>query len=83
MTFGRSSSLERIDIEAFGAVQDLRGKSTPCGLEEISIPDGVRELCDGCFKWCSRLRRVTFGRSSSLDRSGIHALPRIVTLTIQ
>ena len=59
MTFGPSSSLERIGVEAFGAVQ-VGIKSTPCGLEEISIPDSVRELCDGCFKGCSRLRRVTF-----------------------
>ena len=42
----------------------------PCRLEEISIPDSVRELCEGCFKGCESLRRVTFGPSSSLERSG-------------
>ena len=42
----------------------------PCGLEEISIPDSVRELCDDCFKGCWSLRRVTFGPSSSLERIG-------------
>ena len=79
VTFGPSSSLERIGVEAFGAVRpEGFGQSTPCGLEEISIPDGVRELCDGCFKGCSSLRRVTFGPSSSLERIGFHALPRSV-----
>ena len=71
VTFGPSSSLERIGVEAFGAVHGVC-QSTPCGLEEISIPDGVRELCDGCFKGCSSLRRVTFGPSSSLERIGAH-----------
>ena len=70
MTFGPSSSLERIGVEAFGAV-DVDGESTPCGLEEIRIPDSVRELCDGCFKGCKGLRRVTFGPSSSLERIGL------------
>ena len=79
VTFGPSSSLERIGVEAFGAVRpEGFGQSTPCGLEEISIPDGVRELCDGCFKGCSRLRRLTFGPSSSLERIGFHAIPRSV-----
>ena len=76
--FGPSSSLARIGVEAFGTVQGF-GQSTPCGLEEISIPDSVRELCDGCFKGCWRLRRVTFGPSSSLERIGFDALPRSVT----
>ena len=53
MTFGSSSSLERISVEALGPVQD-RGvhgtKVTPCCLVEISIPDSVRELCNGCFR---------------------------------
>ena len=66
VTFGPSSSLERIGVEAFGPVQ-VGTKSTPCGLEEIRIPDGVRELCDRCFKWCENLCRVTFGPSSSLE----------------
>ena len=26
------------------------------GVEEVSVPDGVRELCDGCFSCCSSLR---------------------------
>ena len=38
---------------------------------DISVPDGVRELCDGCFKGCRRLQRVTFGPSSSLERIGV------------
>ena len=87
VTFGPSPSLERIGVEAFGAVKEAY-RDCPCGLEEMSIPDCVRELCDGCFKWCSRLRRVTFGPSSSLNRSGFnalprHALPRSVTWTNQ
>ena len=50
---------------------NLRRVSTPCGLVEISIADSVRELCDGCFKWCKSLRRVTFGPLSSLERIGV------------
>ena len=78
VTFGPSSSLERIGVEAFGAVYNRFGRCTPGGLVEISIPDSVRELCDGCFKGCSSLSRVTFGPSSSLERIGFHAFPRSV-----
>ena len=52
-------------------VDSLRRVSTPSSLIEISIPDSVRELCDGCFKRCKSLRRVTFGPSSSLERIGV------------
>ena len=76
VTFGPSSSLERIGFEAFGAVQGFGNQG--CGFEEISIPDSVCELCDGCFKWCESLCRVTFGPSSSLERIGFHAVPRSV-----
>ena len=75
MTFGPSSSLERIGVEAFGAVEGF-GQVTACGLEEISIPDSVRELCDGCFNGCKSLRRVTFGPSSSLESIGAHCFYR-------
>ena len=34
----------------------------------MSIPDGVCELCDGCFNGCESLRRVNFGSSTSLER---------------
>ena len=37
----------------------------------MSIPDGVRELCDRCFYSCKSLRRVTFGSSSLLERIGV------------
>ena len=37
----------------------------------VSIPDSVRELCQGCFIWCKSLRRVIFGSSSSLERIGV------------
>ena len=60
VTFGASSSLERIGVECFQET----------GVEEVSIPDGVRELCDRCFCECKKLRRVTFGSSSSLERIG-------------
>ena len=40
-------------------------------MEEVSIPDGVRELCDDCFSGCGSLRRVNFGSSSSLERIGV------------
>ena len=73
MRFGPSSSLERIGVDWIEGT----------GVEEVSVPDGVRELCDGCFNGCSSLRRVTFGPSSSLRRIGFHALPRSVTLTNQ
>ena len=35
------------------------------GVEEVSVPDGVCELCESCFRWCKSLRRVIFGPSSS------------------
>ena len=73
VTFGLSSSLERIGVEAFGALKVCVHWLTTCGLVEISIPDSVRELCDGCFKGCSSLQRVTFGPSSSLERIGVEA----------
>ena len=37
----------------------------------VSIPNNVSELCEGCFKECKSLRRVTFGPSSSLERIGV------------
>ena len=37
----------------------------------MSIPNHVRELCDGCFKGCRSLRCVIFGASSSLERIGV------------
>ena len=40
-------------------------------LREVSIPNSVSELCDRCFYKCKRLRRVTFGSSSSLKRIGV------------
>ena len=62
VTFGPSSSLERIGVSCF----------EESSVEEFSVPDSVRELCDGCFKGCKSLRRVTFGPSSSLVRIGAH-----------
>ena len=73
VTFGPSSKLERIGVEAFAAIVDYRGNRKQCPIEEISIPDSVRELCDRCFYGCSNLRRVTFGHSSSLERIGAKA----------
>ena len=40
-------------------------------LSSVFVPDSVRDLCDGCFKWCRSLRRVTFGPCSSLERIGV------------
>ena len=57
VTFGSSSSLERLGISCFESSQ----------VGEVSIPDGVRELCDYCFKGCMCLYRVIFGPSSSLS----------------
>ena len=70
VTFGPLSSLERIGVKAFGPRRAFVVYVIKCGLVEISIPDSVRELCDGCFKGCSSLRRVTFGPSSCLERIG-------------
>ena len=61
MTFGPSSSLERIGVSSF----------EDSGVEEVSVPDSVHELCNGCFKDCSSLHRVTFGYSSLLERIGV------------
>ena len=61
VTFGASSSLERIGVLCFAYA----------GVEEVSIPDGVRELGDRCFYDCKSLRRVMFGSSSSLERIGV------------
>ena len=60
VTFGSSSSLERIGVSCF----------EDSGVEEVSIPDSVRELCDECFAGCTKLRRVTFSSLSSLERIG-------------
>ena len=47
MNFGSSSALEWIGVSCFDG----------SGIEEVSIPDGVRELCDRSFeggdKWCN------------------------------
>ena len=40
-------------------------------LSSVSIPSSVRELCDGCFRWCQSLRCVTFGSLSSIERIGV------------
>ena len=61
VTFGSSSSLERIGVACF--------KETKVG--EVRLPDSVCELCDECFSGCRSLRRVTFGSLSWLERSGV------------
>ena len=42
------------------------------GLEEVSIPDGVRELCDYCFAGRFSPRRVMFGSLLSLERIRVY-----------
>ena len=49
------------------------------GVEEVSIPDSVRELCDGCFFECKSRYRAMFGSSSTLERIGFRAFPRDVS----
>ena len=66
MNFGSSSSLELIGVSCFES----------SGVEEVSIPDSVRELCDRCFYECKSLRRVNFGSSSSLERIGLSCFER-------
>ena len=73
VTFGPSSSLERIGVEAFGGIRDGSGKPITCGLIEIMIPNSVLELCDRCFKGSSSLRHVVFGSASCLERIGVEA----------
>ena len=51
----------------------LSGDCTSClcsssVLSSVCVPDSVRELCDGCFKGCKSVRRVTFGCLSSFER---------------
>ena len=70
VTFGPSSSLKRIGVEAFGTMSDLLGTSGPFNVVGISIPDSVVELCDLCFVGCCRLRYVEFSPLSSLERIG-------------
>ena len=60
MNFGSSSLLERIGVECFDG----------SGVEDVSIPDGVCQLCEGCFDGCDSLHYVNFGSSSSLERIG-------------
>ena len=64
MTFGPSSSLERVGV---GWIQGT-------SVEDVSVPDSVRELCEGCFKGCKSLRRVTFGPASSFERIGVSCI---------
>ena len=65
--FSEPSSLKRIGVEAFAV------DKWSTGIVEISIPDTVEELCEGCFRNCRVLASVTFGESSSLRRIGFEA----------
>ena len=56
MNFGPSSSLERIGVYCFES----------SGIEEVSCPDSVRELCHGCFNGVS-CRQVKFVSLSSFE----------------
>ena len=62
MIFSSSSCLERIGVYCF----------ENSGVKEVHILDTVCELCEGCFRKCWSLRRVTFGSSSSLERIGAY-----------
>ena len=72
MTFG-SSSLKRIGTQCFMGTE----------IEEVTIPDSVRELYDKCFFRFSSLRHVGFSPSSSLERIGFRAFPRNLYLSDQ
>ena len=50
MNFDSSSSLELIGDECFAY----------SGVEEVTLPEGVRELCDSCFTGCESLLSVNF-----------------------
>ena len=58
VVFEQGSKLERIDDEAFADMN----------VEEVNIPNSVRELGDRCFEDCKRLMRITFGTGSRLER---------------
>ena len=48
--------------------------STLQQFRDVSIPNNVCELCDGCFKECRSLCRVNFGPLSSVERIGVSCL---------
>ena len=73
VTFGPSSSLERIGYSCFAM----------SGIKEIAVPDSVRELRYGCFEGCWSLRRVTFGPSSSLERIGGCASWTVILMSLR
>ena len=60
VTFGASSSLERIGVNAF----------CQSGIKSIQIPDSVHTLCDKAFFGCDSLSVVRFGHASSLEHIG-------------
>ena len=68
VTFGESSSLKRIGVEAFSG-----GNGYECSLKAIRIPGRVKELDEKCFCNCRSLSSVTFGEDSSLRRIGDQA----------
>lgn len=75
--FGDASRLERLGAEAF-TDGDLSEDSWDfvcdgCPIEEIRVPDSVREIGDRCFAGCRELASVTFGASSRLERIGSEA----------
>ena len=53
--------LRRLSGSVFGVLRVRQLKNL--------VPDGLRELCEGCFERCESLRRVTFC-SSLLERLG-------------
>ena len=76
ITFGPASRLERIGVEAFSWKFQSRcnfWRVRGCPLEEIFIPDSVREIGDRCFSGCHSLRQVTLSSSSRLERIGVEA----------
>lgn len=50
--------------------QNLGCRRFEQGVQSVSIPYEVEELCDNCFSFCKSLPRVTFGESSSLKLFG-------------
>ena len=74
VVFEPGSKLERIDDEAFARMN----------IEEVSIPDSVRELGSACFLECESLKSVTFGAESALTLISPFAFARtnIISLNI-
>ena len=75
VVFGMSSSLEFIGVDAFSGSrwEQAHDEMSGCPLREITIPPKVVELGKRCFCKCTKLEKVNFSPSSSLEIIGEEA----------